>query len=162
MKIEKNKVVTFHYVLSEQEGGVIEDSKNSDPMLYLHGHNNLMPALEVEMQDKQVGDSFKASLSPEQAYGVRDENAKQRVPIKHLMVKNPKKLKPGMAVKINTAQGAKDAVVLKVGKFNVDLDTNHPLAGKSLCFDVEVIDVREATGEEASHGHAHGVGGHQH
>ena len=88
----------------------------------------------------------------------------QRIPIKHLhnheKLKN--KIKVGMTVQVNTQNGPWDAVVLKVGKFNVDIDSNHPLAGKTLTFALEVVDVRDATPEELSHGHAHGVGGHHH
>jgi len=72
------------------------------------------------------------------------------------------KLRPGQAVKINTAEGARDARILKVGKFNVDIDLNHPLAGLSLTFDIRVVDVREASEEEIAHGHVHGAGGHHH
>ncbi|WP_369821112.1 peptidylprolyl isomerase, partial [Oleiphilus sp. HI0067] len=88
----------------------------------------------------------------------------QRVLIKHLMgdKKQLARLKPGMTVGINTEQGARQATVVKAGKFNVDVDTNHPLAGKDLTFDIEIISIREATKEEISHGHAHGVGGHHH
>tara|TARA_B110001469_G_C9451304_1_gene227944 strand:- start:400 stop:630 length:231 start_codon:yes stop_codon:yes gene_type:complete len=74
------------------------------------------------------------------------------------------KVKPkvGMAVSIQTDGGIRQGVVIKIGKFNVDLDTNHPLAGKTVIFDIEIVDVREATQEEIDHGHAHGIGGHQH
>ena len=76
--------------------------------------------------------------------------------------KSKAKLKPGMIVSINTEEGDKQVMVIKAGKFNVDVDTNHPLAGKTLTFDVDVQGVRDATGDEISHGHAHGVGGHHH
>lgn len=80
--------------------------------------------------------------------------------MKHLLTKG--RLKPGQSVKVNTEQGPRDATVVKVGLKNVDLDTNHPLAGKHLQFDIEVTEVRAAAQEELDHGHAHGVGGHQH
>jgi FKBP-type peptidyl-prolyl cis-trans isomerase SlyD len=129
-------------------------------MAALVGHRNILPGLEESFIDREVGDNFTVTLPPERAYGLRQEGAQQRVPIKHLL--NKGRLKPGQQVLINTEQGRRHATLLKVGRFNVDVDTNHPLAGKTLTFDVTVLDVREATAEERAHGHAHGVGGHHH
>lgn len=164
MQISADKVVSFHYRLSEAGGELLETSYESDPTLYLHGHSGLLAALETALEGKQAGDKVTVNLTPEQGYGVRQENATQRIPIKHLLgyekIKN--KIKPGMKVAVNTQHGLWDAVVLKVGKFNVDIDSNHPLAGKNLDFELEVVEVRDATAEELAHGHAHGVGGHHH
>lgn len=164
MQITTDSVVSFHYRLSETHGELLESSYDGEPTLYLQGHDNLLPALEEALVGKQAGDKVSVQLAPEQAYGLRKEGATQRIPIKHLhnyaAIKN--KLKPGMKVAVNTQQGPWDAVVLKVGKFNVDIDSNHPLAGKELTFEVEIVDVRAATDDELAHGHAHGVGGHHH
>lgn len=164
MPITADTVVSFHYRLSETGGELIESSYDSEPTLYLHGHNNLLPALEAALEGKDKGDTLTVSLTPEQGYGLRQEGAVQRIPIKHLhgheKLKN--KIRPGMKVTVNTQQGPWDAVVLKVGKFNVDIDSNHPLAGRNLDFAIEVVDVREASADELAHGHAHGAGGHQH
>lgn len=164
MQIAANKVVSFHYRLKNIDGSLLESSYEADPTLYLHGHGNVLAALEDELLGKSVGDNISVTLSPEQAYGARREGAIQRIPIKHLheheKLKN--KLKPGMTVLVNTANGPWEAVVLKVGKFNVDIDSNHPLAGKSLIFEIEIVDIRDASDEELAHGHAHGVGGHHH
>lgn len=164
MQISADKVVSFHYRLSETGGELIESSYDADPTLYLHGHNNLLAALESALEGKAAGDKLTVSISPEQGYGERQEGAVQRIPIKHLLdhdkLKN--KLKPGMKVAVNTQHGPWEAVVLKVGKFNVDIDSNHPLAGKHLDFALEVMEVRDASAEELAHGHAHGVGGHHH
>ncbi len=161
MKIEKNKVVSFHYALSSVDGEKLESSHKSDPTVYLHGHGGLMYSLETAMEGHVAGDEFSVTIPPERAYGVRKEGAEQRVPIKHLL-NAPKKLRKGMAIKINTKEGVKDARIIKVGKFNVDVDINHPLAGLELTFDINVVDVREAKAEEISHGHVHGPGGHHH
>ena len=163
MTVSKNMVVQFHYRLSHN-GEELESSHGGDPMAYLHGHANIISGLESEMEGKDTGDIFSAEVPAAKAYGTRHENAVQRVPIKHLMgdKKQLARLKPGMTVGINTEQGARQATVVKAGKFNVDVDTNHPLAGKDLTFDVEIISIREATEEEIAHGHAHGVGGHHH
>lgn len=164
MSVAQNKVVSFHYTLADVDGTQLESSYEIEPTLYLHGHNNLLPALEQALEGKAVGEKVALTLTPEQGYGVRKEGAIQRIPIKHLLnfqtLKN--KLKPGMTVQVNTQQGPWDALVLKVGKFNVDIDSNHPLAGKTLNFALEIVDVRDASDEELAHGHAHGVGGHHH
>ncbi|RYY76372.1 MAG: peptidylprolyl isomerase [Gammaproteobacteria bacterium] len=164
MQISADKVVGFHYNLTDVDGTLLETSYDTDPTLYLHGHKNILPALEDHLEGKSVGDKIKITVTPEQAYGERKEGAVQRIPIKHLhnhsAIKN--KLKPGSRVSVNTQNGPWEAVVLKVGKFNVDIDSNHPLAGKTLNFDIEVSSIREATAEELAHGHAHGAGGHNH
>lgn len=159
MQISKNTVVQFHYCLSDEQGQ-IENSREHQPVLYLHGHPGLIDGLTNALEGHQAGDNFSITLSPEQAYGVRRENAIQRVPVKHLQ--GARKWKPGMTAVIETEKGAIQVTVSKVGLKMADIDTNHPLAGKTLTFDIEVMDVREASEEEIAHGHAHGVGGHQH
>lgn len=165
MKVEKDTVVNFHYELFEQDGDFIESSKGDDgkgdPVAFLTGHNNIMPALEQNLLGLELGASQSVVLSPAQAYGEINAEAIQRVPVKHLLNKKAK-LKPGMAVKVNTQDGPRDATVVKVGRFNVDLDTNHPLAGKTLRFEVTIDAIRAAEAEEIAHGHAHGIGGHHH
>ncbi len=164
MSVSANKVVSFHYRLHEVGGGLLEESYGAEPTLYLHGHNNLLASLEAAMDGKNQGDKVSVTVTPEQGYGLRREGAVQRVPIKHLhdheKIKN--RLKSGMKVAVNTQNGPWEAIVLKVGKFNVDIDSNHPLAGKTLSFEIEIAEVRDATDEELQHGHAHGVGGHNH
>lgn len=160
MKIDNDKVVTFHYALRDSEGSFSESSEGGQPVTYLHGHDNIVPGLEKELTGRAGGDKLSVTVAPEEAYGVRDPNGVQRVPIKHLASHG--KLAPGQLVAVNTNVGIRQARVLKVGRFNVDLDWNHPLAGKTLIFDVEVVAVRDATAEELEHGHAHGPEGHGH
>ncbi len=162
--VEKDKVVTFHYKLNEPGQEVFEDSHDKDPVSYLHGHNGMLKGIEDALQGKSEGDSVSITLEPEDAYGPVRENAIQRVPIKHIVNQGKKKVKykPGMVVAVNTANGPQDVIVVKAGLKNLDVDTNHPLAGKTLTFEIDIIGVRDASEEELSHGHAHGVGGHQH
>jgi FKBP-type peptidyl-prolyl cis-trans isomerase SlyD len=160
VKIEPNKAVIFHYTLSDDSGVEIETSRKGPGQAYLHGHRNLLPALESALEGRVPGDSFQVTLTPEQAYGPRREGAVRRVPIKHLQASG--KLVPGAVVGIRGEHGMRRAVLVKVGKFNADVDLNHPLAGKGLVFDIEVVSVRDATAEELAHGHVHGAGGHQH
>jgi FKBP-type peptidyl-prolyl cis-trans isomerase SlyD len=159
MQISKDTVVQFHYSLSD-ETGVLENSRTQDPVLYLQGHGNLIEGLENAMAGHQAGDKFSVTLAPADAYGERTEDAIQSVQVKHLM--GAKKWKPGMVAVVNTEQGQRQVTVVKVGMFKAEVDTNHPLAGKTLSFDIDVIDVRAASAEEIEHGHAHGVGGHHH
>lgn len=160
MAIAKDTVVQFHYTLKDADGTVIEASHGNEPMAYLHGHGNIIPGLEEEMAGKEAGTEFVATVSPEKAYGQRDETAIQRIPAKHLQ--GAKKWKKGMVAHVETDKGQRQVTVIKVGKFMVDVDANHPFAGKELTFEVKIEDVRDATAEEIQHGHAHGIGGHQH
>jgi len=167
MQISKDKVVTFHYRLKDETGQEMESSHDDEPVCYLHGHDNIIVGIEKGLEGKEfkdAGETFEITVQPVDAYGERQEGATQRIPIKHLQgdKKSLANLKAGDVVAINTDKGAMQAVVIKAGKFNVDVDTNHPLAGKTLTFEVQLESVREATEEELAHGHAHGVGGHHH
>ncbi|TNJ35207.1 FKBP-type peptidyl-prolyl cis-trans isomerase [Arenimonas terrae] len=159
MKIEKNRVVRFHYTVSEPGQAPVESSKDRDPLAILVGHNNIIPGLEAAMLDRAAGDSFEVTVESEQAYGPRRDGFTQRVPKKHF---REARLRPGQEVMLNTSMGPRPVTVLKVGATVVDVDLNHPMAGKSLQFQVEIIDVREAEPVEIEHGHVHGEGGAQH
>lgn len=163
MKVEKDKVVSIHYRLSEA-GNMLEDSHQAEPMVYLHGHKGIFPALEKALEDKVVGDKVSATLPPNETYGERNETAIQRVSINHLVRQGKKKekYKPGMIVYLNSKQGAQPAIVVKAGLKTLDVDLNHPYAGKTLDFEVEILDIRDASAEEIAHGHVHGKGGHHH
>lgn len=162
MHIENGSVVSFLYTLNDPAGNPIETNRDSDhPAVYLHGAKNVVPKLEEAFAGKKAGDHFELTLEPADAYGERRDNAIERVPAKYL--KHEGKLKPGQAVQIHTKDGGAMLVsVVKIGKFSVDVDTNHPLAGKTLNYVIDIVDVRAASEEEKAHGHAHGVGGHQH
>lgn len=160
MSIEQNKVVSFHYTLSNADGDTIESSQGRDPMVYLHGAGNIIPGLEKEMAGKTAGDTFKVTVQPAEAYGERSQDKLQRVSAK--VFPNASKLRPGQIVRLQTKQGPIQAIVVKVGRFNIDIDANHPLAGQALTFDVEIVDVRDATEEEVAHRHVHGPGGVNH
>lgn len=165
MQAEKDKVVSFHYRVSEVRAGAdqreeIETSHGRPPMAFLFGHGNIIPGLEQAMAGRAAGDAFDVVIEPEQAYGKRREDFVQRVPKKYF--RDGEHLKPGMSTTLSTREGPRSVTVLKVGSSVVDVDLNHPLAGKTLHFAVEVTDVREAVEEELAHGHAHGPDGHHH
>ena len=160
MNIESGTVVTFHYTLRDEQGSQLETSRDSEPSAYLHGANNVIRGLEAAMAGRAAGDVFTATVEPEQGYGLRDPGRAQRVPVKHLVFSGS--LRPGAVVQLNTGDGRRPVTVTKVGRHSADIDTNHPLAGQTLNFDIEIIEVRPASPEERAHGHAHGPGGHQH
>ena len=160
MNITADTVALFHYTLRDADGKELETSRGGDASAYLHGAGNIIPGLEKAMEGKSAGDVFTADVGPEDAYGQPDPKRQQRVPAKHLIFKG--KLKPGMVVQLNTADGRVPVTVVKAGRHSADVDTNHPLAGQTLSFDIEVVDVRAATEEEIAHRHAHGPGGHHH
>ena len=160
MQVENGSVVSFHYTLSDTEGNTIETNRDSDPVTFLYGANNIVPSLERAFTGKNAGEHIELTLSPAETYGERKENAIERVPAKYL--KGAGKLKPGQAVQLQTKDGQVLVTVVKVGKFSVDVDTNHPLAGRTLTYSIDIAAVRAATDEEKAHGHAHGVGGHHH
>lgn len=160
MPIEDRKVVSFHYTLKNEAGEDMESSRDRDPMVYLHGYRNIVPGLENAMKGRDVGDTFEVTVPPSEAYGEHNPNSIQRISAKHFP--NIKRLSPGQMVSLQTKQGPIQAVVVKVGRFNVDVDANHPLAGRTLTFDVEITDIRDASKEEIDHGHVHGPGGVDH
>jgi len=160
VKIGPESVVSFHYTLRRDSGEELETSRGGTPTVYLHGSHNIIPGLEAAMAGHETGATFSATVKPEEAYGLPRADSVQRVPVKHLVFRG--KLRPGDTVQLNTREGLRAVTVVKAGRHTADIDTNHPLAGATLVFDIEVVDVRAATPEELSHGHAHGPGGHHH
>ena len=160
MKIEKDRVVRFHYTVSEVGQEPLESSKEGgQPLAILVGHGNIIPGLEKAMDGREAGESFSVDVPAAEAYGERREGLVQRVPKKHF---GAQKLAPGQQVVLNTNFGPRAVTMQKVGMSVVDVDLNHPMAGKDLHFDIEIVEVREADPVEIEHGHVHGDGGHQH
>lgn len=160
MNIAQNTVVQFHYTLKDESGASLESTTGSDPITYLHGHDNLLRGLESALEGHGAGDNVSVTLPPGEAFGEAREDSQLEVPVQHLM--GASEWKPGMIAVVNTDQGQRQVTVVGVQGETAVIDTNHPLAGKTLVFDLEVVDVRQASKEEITHGHAHGPGGHQH
>lgn len=159
MKIEKDRAVRFHYTVSEQGQEPLESSKDREPLAILAGRGNIIPGLDKALEGREAGDSFGVDVPAAEAYGEKRDGLSQRIPKKHF---GAQKLEPGMQVVLNTIFGPRAVTIQKVGMSVVDVDLNHPMAGKDLHFDIEIVDVREASAEEIEHGHVHGEGGHQH
>ncbi len=160
MHIEKNRVVTLHYILRDEQGAVIDTSSGRVPLSYLHGKGNIIPGLEQALAGKTAGDKLDVTVAPEQGYGRRDDRLVQIVPRNRFGEVSD--LKPGMQVRTSGPQGARLVTVVGVDRDFVTVDGNHPLAGRTLNFSVEIAEVRKATHQEVSHGHVHGPGGHAH
>jgi FKBP-type peptidyl-prolyl cis-trans isomerase SlyD len=145
LSIKKDSVVTFNYTLKDDAGEVIDSSSDGEPLAYLQGHGNLVAGLERELEGKSAG-------------GEHSRDLIQKVPRRSL--KGIAKITVGMRLHAQTDQGPRAVTVTAVTGDMVTIDGNHPLAGKNLNFDVEIVDVRDATEEELAHGHVHGPGGH--
>jgi FKBP-type peptidyl-prolyl cis-trans isomerase SlyD len=156
MQITKNKVASIHYTLRDNEGAVIDSSEGREPLHYLHGAGNLIVGMEEGLEGKSKGDKLTLKIAPEKGYGEKDESLIQQVPRAAF---GGQEVKPGM--RFSTNQGGV-VTVTNVGLEQITVDANHPLAGVELNFVVEVMDVRNASAEEISHGHVHGPGGHHH
>ena len=160
MNIEKNRVVTLNYTLRDEQGTIIDASSGRAPLSYLHGKGNIIPGLEQALSGKAAGDKLDVTVAPEQGYGPRDERLVQIVP--RTKFGEVESLAPGMQVRVGGPQGTRIVSVLRVDRDFVTIDGNHPLAGRTLHFSVEIAEVRKASHEEVAHGHAHGPDGHHH
>ena len=160
MKISKNKVVGINYTLKDNDSNILDSSEGQEPLVYIHGHGNLIPGLENALNGKETGDKIQANIKPEDAYGIKDDNLIETVSLKQF--DNPDDVKEGIQFQIQTDDGVKIATVTKVSGDDVSIDLNHPLADVELNFDVEIMSVKEASEEEISHGHVHGEDGHHH
>ena len=158
MKIEKDTAVTLRFKVSDAQGKLIEENK--EPMVYLHGgYGNTLPKIEEALQGQEAGYQAVLALSPEDAFGLRDEDLMRTIPRSQF----PPGVKVGGQLEGQGSDGRKQIFnVAKIKGDTVILDGNHPLAGKALRFTVKVTDVRAASAEEIAHGHVHGEHGHHH
>lgn len=155
-KIENNKVVRVHYTGTLPDTGeVFDSSEGREPLTFLVGHRQMIPGFERELMGKELGEKVEFTLSPEDAYGEHNPDAIQQVPLEMFGG-----IKPEIGMTLMSDMGP--FRVTEVGDELITVDFNHALAGKSLTFNVEVVELRDATEEEISHGHAHGPGGVQH
>jgi FKBP-type peptidyl-prolyl cis-trans isomerase SlyD len=161
MAIGVNKVVTVNYRLSDDKGNLIQSTHEDGPFVYLSGTNQILPKLEAAIDSMLIGGRKKIELNSSDAYGDYDEKAIQSV--KKDIFPEDASLEPGMEFLAHSPDGHPMAFIIKeVYNEDVSIDFNHPLAGRNLNFDVELVDVRDATAEELQHGHVHGEGGHHH
>ena len=160
MQIADKTVVSIHYTLTNADGETLDSSVGQDPLVYLHGSNNIIAGLEAALLGKSAGDSLQVSVEPGEGYGeLRDELVQE---VDRSAFQGVDEIDVGMQFMAQTPWGEQPVTVVKVEGDNITLDGNHPLAGQVLNFDVEVVEIREASAEELDHGHVHGPGGHHH
>jgi FKBP-type peptidyl-prolyl cis-trans isomerase SlyD len=159
--ITDGKVVTLHYTLRDDKSEIIESSVGGEPMLYLHGAQNIVPGLEKALAGQGVGFKGKVTVPAAEAYGERVDVPPQVVP--RTAFPAHVELEVGMSLLARGPNNQQVPVwVVAVEADKVLVESQHPLAGVTLNFDVEVLSVRDATAEEQAHGHPHGEDGHHH
>jgi FKBP-type peptidyl-prolyl cis-trans isomerase SlyD len=160
LKISDDSVVSFLYILKDEAGAIIDQS-DGEPMAYLHGHGQIVPGLERELAGKSAGEKLLVRVSPADGYGEYDAALIQKVP-REAFSTIPD-LRVGMPLATRTRSGGQAQVIVReIDPDAVTVDGNHPLAGKDLFFDIEIVEVRVASEEELVHQHVHGPGGHHH
>lgn len=160
MQIAQNTVASLSYTLKNDQGDILDQADTETPFVYLHGAQNIIPGLEEALEGKQTDDAVAVSISPENAYGERDDRLTQEVARDLFAGVDETQLIPGAQFQAQTNAGTEVITVTSVDGDKVTIDANHPLAGETLHFDVKVLEVREATDSEVEHGHAHGAEGH--
>jgi len=157
MQIADKTAVSIHYTLTNNQGEQLDSSRGEEPLTYLHGAGNIIAGLEAALAGKSPGDTFNVSIPPAEAYGEIVPDMKQVI---------SKSMFEGMDVAVgmqfhaDVNYGSGVITVTEINGDDVTIDGNHPLAGETLNFDVEVLDVRPATEDEMAHGHIHGAGCH--
>jgi FKBP-type peptidyl-prolyl cis-trans isomerase SlyD len=159
MQIADDMAVLIHYKVANSAGEVLDSSEGDEPLAYIHGSGDIVPGLERALSGKGAGDRVQVTVPPAEGYGEHESAKVQTVPRDAFEEKN---LQPGMRFQAESEDGDVLVTITQVGADEVTIDANHPLAGQTLHFDVEVMAVRECTPEELAHGHVHGPGDHHH
>ncbi len=160
MQIAKHKVVSIDYTLTDDDDQIIDTSKGSEPLTYIHGTGNLIPGLEKALVGKSPGDAFEVTVSPEEGYGLHDETLLEVLPRSKFNA--DQEIQVGMQFYAEGSAEVQVITVVGIEDDQITIDGNHPLAGRTLNFAIKVVEVREATPEEIVHGHVHGPDGHPH
>jgi len=160
MQIAKDKVVTIDYTLTDGQGTVLDSSQDGEPLSYIQGAGSIIPGLEAALEGKSIGEALQVTIAPDQAYGERDESLMQTV--SRGSFEGADQVEVGMRFRVQSDSELQVITVVGVEEDTVTIDGNHPLAGVTLNFDVTIRGVRDATGEELSHGHVHGPEAHGH
>ncbi len=165
MPIAKDSVVSFHYTVATAEGEHVDKSEEGQPLVYLHGHGQIVPGLEAAMAGREAGEHLDTTVAPDQAYGDYEKELDLQVPLEVFPAEVRTQIQPGFRFKAEHPTAQDREVVFTVQGIEGEhafVSGNHPLAGKTLQFAIDVVEVRPASADELSHGHAHGPGGHHH
>jgi FKBP-type peptidyl-prolyl cis-trans isomerase SlyD len=161
MKVGKGSVVSLEYKLHFGDGVIVDASEPGDPLVYMHGESQIVPGLESALEGQEAGASLQVVVAPADGYGVADPTALQQVP--RNAFPEGFEPKPGLELVAQGPQGEPLPFTIRAVEGDViTVDFNHPLAGRTLHFQVSITEVRESTMEEREHGHAHGPEGHGH
>jgi FKBP-type peptidyl-prolyl cis-trans isomerase SlyD len=161
MQVAKNRVVSIDYTLTGEDGNVLDTSKGDEPLAYIHGTGEIVTGLEDALEGKGPKDHVSVTVSPEQGYGARDDAVVFTVP--RSQFRGVDELEVGMQFEVQGDGEGQVVTVVAMDENEVTVDGNHPLAGLTLHFDVDIVDVREATPDEIEHGHVHdGHAEHEH
>jgi FKBP-type peptidyl-prolyl cis-trans isomerase SlyD len=160
LKTSRGTVVTLRYTLTDDAGEVLDRSGDQDPLVYLHGYDTILPALERHLEGAEVGHRSQVTLPAADAYGERDPHSVFEAPREQFP--DGARLRPGMEVTGEGPEGPVTLTVVRVTEGGAVLDANHPLAGKTLHFELEIVGLRAATPEEMEHGHVHDESGSHH
>jgi len=153
--IAPDHVISIEYILTDEAGAELDSNKGGEPLSYLHGHGQIVPGLEAALAGKSVGHSAQITVKPADGYGVHDPDRVVTVGRDRFEFE----VEAGQVLEASLPDGGHvPFIVVEVNKEHVVLDGNHPLAGKTLHFDVKVVGVRPATPTELEHGHVHGHG----
>ena len=155
--VAAHKAVEIHYTLTNDAGEVVDSSREVEPLPYIHGTESLVPGLESALDGKAVGDKIVVSIAPADGYGEVNPELTQSIP--RNLFEFDGEIEVGMRFEAEAENGIELVTVIAVDAENIVIDANHPLAGQTLNFDVEIMSIREATSEELEHGHVHGAGG---
>ena len=158
MTIEKNKVVSIDYRLVDDEGELIDSSEGGEPLVYLHGNGNIIAGLERQLEGKNSGESLSCVISAVDGYGERDDSLVFTVGKDEF---EGTEIAVGMQFEAHGEDGAQIVTVVGIDGDEVKVDANHPLAGENLHFAIKIVEVRDASAEELSHGHVHGAHSHE-
>jgi len=146
MTITKNKFATIHYTLKDMDGVQLDSSLGLEPLGYIHGNGYLIPGLEAQLEGKAPGDKFSCTIEPKDAYGERDERLVTQLPKDRFEMNSP--IEVGMHFQVMTPAGPTIVSVVAVDGDLITIDGNHEMAGKTLNFEIEVLDVRDASQDE--------------
>ena len=160
MEISDNVVASVHYTGTLQDESIFDSSEGRDPLTFLVGHQQMIPGFEQEMQGAKVGERRTFTLTPDRAYGEKDDAGIVQLP--RSQFPPDAELEVGMVLVAQVEEGPLPFRILTISEENVTVDFNHELAGHDLTFSVEVVELRDATEEELEHGHVHGPDGHHH
>ena len=159
--VSENTVVTVHYTGTfPDDGEVFDTSRDKEPMTFLVGHKNMIPGFEAGVMGASVGDGVEFTLEPSDAYGDVEEGRVVSTPREHFPAEMPLEL--GLQLVADIGGHPQPFTIVGFSDVEVKCDFNHPMAGKTLHFQVDIVDIRKATEDELAHGHAHGPDGHHH